>query len=189
MKHRIRTEILKQREELSKEDVELFSSRILDRLFHTLEYQRAEEIFTFVSFGNEVDTHNLIRNAFLSNKRVFTPKIIKKGIMEFYQIHAMEDLAPSKLGILEPSSQILGKLNKEKRNQLMIVPGVAFDKACNRLGYGGGYYDRYFAKNLDCQVRRIALCYELQMLQEVPVDEYDQKVDKIITQKREINRF
>jgi 5-formyltetrahydrofolate cyclo-ligase len=188
LKQSIRTEILKQREEQSEEDVQIKSSMILDRLIRTLEYQTAEEIFTFVSFGNEVDTYGIILNAFMLKKKVYAPKIMKKGIIEFYQVLSLEELEPSRLGILEPTSGILGEFRKGASNQLMIVPGVAFDETCNRLGYGGGYYDRYFAKNLDCQVPRIALCYELQMLQEVPTDEYDQKVDKIITEKREIKQ-
>ena len=189
MKQSIRTEILKNREKLSEEDVQSKSSIILDRLFRTLEYQTAEEIFTFVSFGNEVDTFGIILNALMSNKKVYAPKIIKKGLIEFYQILSLEELEVSKYGILEPTSENLGELRMDADNQLMIVPGVAFDEECNRLGYGGGYYDRYFAENIDCQVPRIAICYEIQMLQEVPIDEYDQKVDKIITEKREIERL
>jgi 5-formyltetrahydrofolate cyclo-ligase len=189
VKQSIRDEILRVREEFGEEEVQLKSSMILDRLFRTPEYQAAQEIFTFVSFGNEVDTYGIILNAFMSNKKVYAPKIMKRGIIEFYQIGSIEELQPSKLGILEPTSENLGELKQDNGSQLMIVPGVAFDEECNRLGYGGGYYDRYFAKNLDCQVPKIALCYELQMLHEVPTEEYDYKVDKIITEKREIIRY
>lgn len=189
VKQTIRTQILKQRDELSKEEVQLRSGRILEVLLSSLEYQRANEIFTFVSFGNEVDTYPLIHSALLLNKKVYVPKIIQPGLMEFYQMLSLEELKLSKFGILEPTSDIQGLLRRNSGDQLIIVPAVAFDEECNRLGYGGGFYDRYFAKNIDCQVQRIALCYELQMVGKVPVDEHDQKVDKIITEKREIKRL
>jgi 5-formyltetrahydrofolate cyclo-ligase len=189
MKASLRSEMIRKRDALSQVEIHNKSSKILERLLRTKEYKRAEEVFTFVSFGSEVDTNNLILNALKSNKKVYTPKIIDKGIIEFYEIRSFQDLAPSKFEILEPTTDRRGKIKGSEGNQLMIIPGVAFDTQGNRMGYGGGYYDRYFAKNYDCQVLRFALCYELQILGRVPTEEYDQKVDKIITEKREINRY
>ena len=189
MKHILRNEIIKKRDTLSQDERKLKSSRILDQLLLTKEYMMAREIFTFVSFGTEVDTYGLILNALVSGKKVYTPKIIAKGKMEFYEITSFEDLSPSKLGILEPTTNLLGMLKKEDNNQVMIMPGVAFDLEGNRMGYGGGYYDRYLSINSDCQLPRIAICYEIQMVDQVPVEEFDQKVDIIITEKQQIKRM
>lgn len=186
MKRELRTSILEQRDCLSDIELQVKSSKIIDQLLTMQEYQVAEEIYTFVSFGSEVDTRSLILRSLLLNKKVFAPKIIEKGIIEFYQIMSYEDLAPSKWGILEPTTCLLGELNDQKNNKLIIIPGVAFDKEGNRMGYGGGFYDRYLTKNNDCQVKRFAICYDLQIIDKVPVEEYDQKVDKIITESREI---
>lgn len=189
MKQELRRAILEQRDMLTEEEIFVKSSIILDRLLRSKEFMMADEIFTYVSFGSEVDTNALILSSLMSNKKVFTPKIIAKGIMEFYQIESFEDLTPNKYGILEPTTNLLGQLNNQEGAQLMVIPGVAFDHAGNRMGYGGGYYDRYLVKNSDCQVARFAICYDLQIIDQVPVEEFDQKVDKIITEKQEIIRL
>lgn len=181
MKEGLRREVLGRRSSISAEEIREKSDRILEQLISMEEFQEAEEIFTFVSFGTEVNTHSLIHLSIELGKRVFVPRVMEKGRIEFFQFESFEKLVPSKFGILEPMNDLIGEI-AGKRNQLMVMPGVAFDRDGHRLGYGGGFYDRYLSRNSHCQIPKFALCYDLQLVASVPVEEFDQVVDRIITE-------
>ncbi len=179
-KKALRNQILDQRNTLSEEEVEVYSSRILDRLLRLEAVMTASEVFTYVSLGSEVDTFGLILSSLLSGKKVYCPKIIEKGIMKFYRITSLEQLVPGKYDILEPVSDEEGVIYGN--HQVMVLPGVAFDSNLNRIGYGGGYYDRYLSIYDKSGCKKIALAYELQMVESLPVEEHDKKVDLIVTE-------
>lgn len=179
-KKALRNQILDQRNTLSEEEVEVYSSRILDRLLRLEAVMTASEVFTYVSLGSEVDTFALILSSLISGKKVYCPKIIEKGIMKFYRITSLEQLVPGKYDILEPVGDEEGSIYGN--HQVMVLPGVAFDTALNRIGYGGGYYDRYLSIYDKSGCKKIALAYELQMVESLPVEEHDKKVDLIVTE-------
>ncbi|PKK40182.1 5-formyltetrahydrofolate cyclo-ligase [Clostridiaceae bacterium JG1575] len=146
-------------------------------------YRKAQTLFCFVSFGDEVNTHPLIRQALKEGKRVFVPYVVPKEktmipaeITDFDQ-----DLAPGYFGILEPKAQSL-RLQKEDLIDLVVAPGVLFDAAGYRIGYGGGFYDRLFQK-LSPKVPKIAIGFALQTTDSVPKGHYDLPVDALITEK------
>ena len=180
-KEELRAFMLQKRNSLTKAEVQSSSDIIMKHLFQSKEYQASTEVFTYVSYGCEVDTHKLITDCYDLGKRIFVPKVIGNGLMEFYQIHGLTELAPGTLGILEPKE---GKAMKVQDlcAPLLILPGLAFDPSGNRLGFGGGYYDRYLSR-LPKDAIKIALCYEFQVIPEVMTQPYDKTVDIIITEK------
>lgn len=179
-KNSLRNRILNERNTLSKDEIEVLSSRILDRLLSLEAVMTASEVFTYVSFGSEVDTFGLILTSLLSSKKVYCPKILERGIMEFYRITSLEQLVPGKYGILEPMGEELGYFRGS--HQVMILPGVVFDPSLNRIGYGGGYYDRYLTTYDQGDTIKIALAYELQMVDLLPVEGFDKKMNLVVTE-------
>ncbi|MGB8453757.1 MAG: 5-formyltetrahydrofolate cyclo-ligase [Anaerocolumna sp.] len=165
---------------LEEADRAAYSKNILERLYQSPEYKKCSRIFSYVSFNQEVITTDLIMTALSQKKKVAVPKITGDG-MKFYYINSIEDLQPGILGILEPVT------TKEAapypfEDNLIIVPGLAFDKHKNRIGYGRGYYDGFFSKFNNYPLEKIALAFDFQVLSELPAEGHDIKVDQIITQ-------
>ncbi len=185
-KAQIRKEHLEIRDKLLPKERDELSLAICEKLYHTKEYLACNSLFTYVSFQAEVSTMELIANSLANGKKVYVPRVEKKE-MEFYQIESLDGLIRSKFGILEPvpdpetryQSSITGTGEKEKK--LMILPGLAFDKKGNRIGYGGGYYDKYLSTYRKDEFYKVALAYDFQIIEDIPTKEYDQKVDEVIT--------
>ncbi len=175
MKHIIRDQIRSKRELLPQEDIDKKSKIIQDKLFSLSEYKNAGEILFYVSFGSEVDTHDMIKES-LNTKKVVVPKFTEDGL-HLSRIDSFEELQKGTYDILEPMK--LKKIN-EKNIDLIIVPGIAFDKRRHRIGFGQGHYDRLLKRFPD--VKKIALAFNMQMVDKIPNDEWDIKVDKIITE-------
>lgn len=149
------------------------------------EYRAAEVIHTFVSWRDEVDTHAIIKASFAAGKRVAVPRVPPdKSQLEHYFISDFAALVPGTLGILEPSSGPGVHLAPENTHfDVIFVPGLAFDRAGNRLGYGRAYYDQFLAGTM---ALKIGLAFALQIVDEVPVAPHDQRVDLIITEQEVI---
>ncbi|WP_026652785.1 5-formyltetrahydrofolate cyclo-ligase [Butyrivibrio proteoclasticus] len=182
-KDALRKEIMKKRDGLSSSDIALKSKIIADKLFLHTEYVEAQSILIYASMRSEVTTDDIIIDALGKGKNVFCPICTDKqnGIMEFVKIQSLSDLYEGYFGIREPridenSSIYSGEVQE---STLCIVPGVAFDKKCNRIGYKGGYYDRYFERFP--KLKKLALAFDEQIVDEISVSEYDVPVDAIIT--------
>ena len=156
------------------------SGKIAEKLFKLEEYDEAANIFLYASFGSEVDTYPIIRRLLSEGKAVALPRCTSESTMVFHYIDSTEDLKPGYKGIPEPKESLPAALSEP---DLMIVPGVAFDAEMNRIGYGKGFYDRFF-KAIPLYVPKIALAYELQMVPEIPYETLDETMDKIITEER-----
>ena len=181
IKKETRKNIIKKRDELDKEAKKFMDDKIIEKLI-TSEYKKARGIFTYIGFGSEIDTKIIIEDALKLGKQVYVPKIFNKEML-LIRIDSLENLVKSSYGILEP----IGEENDFDIDKLdlIVMPGVAFDEEFNRLGYGAGYYDKFLDKNnLKCS--KIALAYELQVLDKLEVEEHDKKVDQIITEKRKM---
>lgn len=175
----LRELIYSRRHEMDDEIKKQWDATILHKILKSEFYKNAEVIFTYVSFQGEVDTIKIIETALSEGKTLCVPKVIsKKEGMEAYKITSLADLERSSYGILEPKdeSQLISPLDID----LLIMPGVAFDKNNGRIGYGGGFYDRYL-KRIDPGAHKIALAYDFQIFDEIPMDEFDERVDFIIT--------
>lgn len=176
MKTNIRKQILEKRDSLTEKEIKEKSKSIGEKLFSLPEYKKAKTVSFFVSFGSEVNTHEMIKEA-LKEKEVCVP-VVKDNEIILSKINDFSDLdKKGKFGILEPSSII--EVDKELVD-LIIVPGVAFDKNGYRVGYGKGYYDNLLR---DYKGNTIGVCFGLQMIDNVPVKEHDVKVKEVITEK------
>ena len=174
-KKEIRTAMLKKRASYPQEELQKQSSEIAENLFARMEYQACKTLFCYVSFRKEADTHRIIEKALSDGKKVAVPKVEGKE-MHFYRIESLQELSISSCGILEPDRVCEPVLPKD--GDLMAVPGAAFDRKGFRIGYGGGYYDRYL-KDFP-NVYTIGLAYDFQMMEELPTDTYDLAVKDVI---------
>jgi|TARA_Y100000310_G_C20351074_1_gene654373 5-formyltetrahydrofolate cyclo-ligase len=175
MKHINRRVILRKRNRLSKEEVIKKSRIIKDKLFNSEEYKKAKIIMFYASFGSEVNTLDMIKES-LKDKTICIP-IVKNNIIIASKIKDIEELdKKNKYGIFEVS--VIKKINT-KDIDLVVVPGIAFDKKNNRIGYGKGYYDN-FLKNF--KNKKVGLAFNLQILEIIPNDEWDVRLDKVISE-------
>lgn len=157
-----------------------YSRLIHDRLLQIIP-KEAEKVFLYASYRNEVDTRFLMDKLYALGYRLALPKVEGKEL-EFYEIHKKNDLLKNRMGILEPD---IGRCKRlEKEGAVLVVPLVAFDEACNRMGYGGGYYDRYLTHYRKNHLMVIGIAFELQFTKDLIYDVYDEALDCIITEKR-----
>ena len=178
-KRELRKRMKLKRSELSDCERQAYDSIIYEKLISSEEYLKAKVIFIYVSYGDEVNTHLVIKHALNSSKRICVPKVISKEIgMKSIEINSLDELTAGAYGILEPNSE--GVVIKPDEMDMIILPGLAFDKKGGRLGYGGGFYDRYLTKVGENTVKA-ALEYDFQIIDKVPTEEFDVKIDYIIT--------
>lgn len=159
-------------------------TEIVKNLLSTIIYKESKNIFIYVSYGSEVDTKKIINIALKENKNIFVPKI-KEDLtsMEAIRINSLEDLVEGKYGILEPKT-FEDKIDKNKLDAI-IMPGAVFDITGSRIGYGGGYYDKYLS-DIASKKNKIALAYEFQVVEKLQCEIHDIKVDYIVTDKIKI---
>ena len=154
------------------------SMQIFEQLITVPEFKRADRIYTYVSMDNEIDTIMLIDYSLSLEKRVFVPRVSGKD-MEFYEISDISELNPGYRGIYEPD--INCKEPDYSRTGFMCMPGLAFDRSYNRIGYGGGFYDRYLS--VENKLYKAALAYETQLLESIPAQDGDVRPDMIVTEE------
>ena len=150
---------------------------IFNNVINDKDYIAAKTIGLYYSINSEVDTIKLINYSLMSNKTVLLPKV-EKDIINFYTVEDIDALKKGSFGIHEPFNGIVYYKNKI---DLIIVPLVCFDKALYRLGYGKGYYDKY----LDgYNGKTIGIAYDEEYTENIPIEETDKKLMKIITDKK-----
>ena len=203
-KKEIRDAVTAKKQKLSKEQVERFSAALLARFCTLPEYQEAECIYAYMSFNEEVLTMPIIERAWADGKRVAVPKTYASGkkkndkgkivpdFMEFIYINSPDDCTKGYMGIPEPADHICGidetgrfdltraRIAKESK-VLLLMPGLAFDRQMNRIGYGGGFYDKYLHHHKEVQFTKVALCFGFQLYDHIPTKGHDEKMDLILT--------
>lgn len=181
-KSEIRKELLRRRDQIPPEVRKTKNRMILERLLSLDEFRNAGIIFFFASFRTEVDTAELINISLSGGKRVILPKVDKdKQELLLYEIHDFGDLVPGYMGIPEPSSQ--EKQMSINDVDLVIIPGAGFDASGNRIGYGGGYYDRLLS-GLQKHIPVIAPAYEEQIVDSLLSEPHDIRVGMIVTDRQ-----
>ncbi len=180
MKNQLKKSIIEKRNSLTKEDIIEKSNKIHDRLFNLQQYRNAKTIMFFVSFNSEVNTHKMIKDA-LKNKIIVVPKVVQHEIEPSIILDFDSLIQSGRFGILEPIE--LMKISY-KNIDLVLVPGIAFDKNGHRIGYGFGFYDKFLAKVP--KAVKIGLCFDFQVVDEIPREEHDVPVDLIVTEERVI---
>lgn len=161
------------------------SAAILARLYREPAYQQAHTLLTYVGVNSEVATLPLIRRALAEGKRVVVPatEVATKRLWPL-RLRNPRDLAPGAYGIPEPRPGTSEPVALEEL-ELIVVPGLAFDCWGHRLGQGTGYFDRFLSK-VPPHVPRIALAFDVQVVDKVPVEPHDQPVTLILTESKRI---
>lgn len=183
-KKELRKKFLDLRNSMSKEEIIQKSKKITEILLNMDFYKKSHVIMTYVDFGSEVITRDFIKYAQNNGKKVFVPLTDKKNKrLIFSELKDFDnDLVIGTYGILEPK-----KISDEdyilKIPEVVLVPGLIFSTAGYRIGYGGGYYDRYL-KAIGNSPQRLGLAFDFQINDNIPTFDYDEKVDVIITEKR-----
>ena len=175
----IRAEVKKRRREADEETLHEKSLQILERFRQLSAYKDASLLLAYVDAKREVETRLLMRCAWDDGKKVAVPRVDGDGIMHFYYLRSLKDLEPGAFGIMEPRADCR---ICEPEEGLLLMPGVAFDEQGHRVGYGGGYYDRYLEKHP--HLIHIALAFEFQIFPEVPSEKHDICPDLIVTENR-----
>lgn len=158
--------------------------KIFEKLIETDIFKNSELLITYISVNDETDTISLIKYCFENDKMVAVPKCLdKNGNMKFFEIKSFDDVKPSYFGLLEPSENC--PVISEFCNCLCIVPAFSYDKNGYRLGYGGGFYDRFLSKHNN--IFKIGICYDDCIEQNHLHDEFDINVDIVITEKQIIS--
>ncbi len=182
-KQKLRQHMIQKRKQLSTQYIKQSSERICENLQHNFFYRRSGKILFYMSFNNEVDLRPAIEKAWDEGKQVVLPRVnARKKTMDCYRVTSFAQLVLSKYGILEPVVEEAKRVDPALLD-VVIVPAVAFDKQGYRLGYGGGYYDRFFSRYGDCT--RIGVAYPEQIVDTVYPESHDQKVHFIITSQGE----
>ena len=175
-KKALRREIGAKKRALSVADIESRSAILADKLYKTTQYRDCQSLYAYLSFNQEVRMNPIIEQAWADGKRVAVPKIVGDE-MVFIWIDSFEGLSPQgAFHIMEPIED--GPVADDER-ALILMPGLAFDPQGHRVGYGGGYYDRYLAAQPHHPT--VELCYDFQLYDHLDVDAYDVPVDVVIT--------
>lgn len=175
----IRRELLLRRDSIAPETRRLKDSRIREALTSLPEFQSAGTVLLYASFRTEVDTFGIMSLCLSEGKLLLLPRVDRElTVLNLYEVRDLAELSPGYMTIPEPL------LPEERRRQaqeadLIVVPGVAFDRGCNRLGYGKGFYDRLLQERNGRAV--IALAYAEQVVDVLPSEPHDVRMDRIIT--------
>jgi 5-formyltetrahydrofolate cyclo-ligase len=180
----IRKKILSLRDSLTEEEMESKSGLIQKRLFNLPEFKKARTVLFYVSTRNEVKTEKMIKSTLKQGKGVVIPisdvkgrKLILSELKDFDN-----ELEIGTFNILEPKKEFFRPVSPEEID-FIIVPGIAFDKDGDRIGYGMGFYDK-FLSSLKKRIPTVGLAYEFQIVDDIPVHDKDVTVNKVITEKR-----
>lgn len=170
---------LKIRKELSEYEVKELSNKIFNNLTDSGLLNSVNDVLIYASYNNEVSTFDFVKDHLFTTKNVYYPKV-KEDNMDFYRVVSMNDLKPGCMGIPEPEEDSLKKYTNNELS-VMLLPLSVFDRHGNRVGYGGGYYDKYLSHNT--KFIKVGLAYSFQEYEEIDAEPTDIKLDYIITEK------
>lgn len=180
-KQDIRKIIKRKREEIDKQIKKELDLRIMNNFFNSDYINKSNVIFIYVNMESEINTVDIITRLLNMGKRVAVPKVLPGNKeMVALEIKSLSDLNESgAFGILEPD---ITKKDVGDEVDLIILPGLAFDKRGYRIGYGGGFYDRFLQRYNN--VKRVSLCYNFQIIENIPEEDFDEAIDIIITEDK-----
>lgn len=182
MKTTLRKEIVQKRNLLSHAEILEKSTRIQKQLFSLPEFISATRVLFYVSYDNEVFTHDMIKQCLDSGKQVIVPCSDQgKKQLVLSKLYHWDDLSVGAYGILEPKKSAIRKVSVTDVD-IILVPGIVFDYCGQRIGHGFGYYDRLLQKAVRSQT--IGLAFELQLVHRIPSEKHDVRLTVIITEKR-----
>ena len=171
-KKELRSHIKTLKKQHSKESLQEQSRLILDKLENNRLFVEAKTVMLYSSLPDEVQTHDFLTK-WRNEKKIILPTVVGDDIIPV-ELSKETDFAIGDFNILEPQNEPY-----KGGYDLIVVPGVAFDRKGNRIGRGKGYYDRFLCKHLD--VKRIGICFDFQLVDEVPTEDNDIRMDEVIS--------
>jgi len=180
-KSAIRKQALKIRDQLTQEERDRGTTLITERICGHQWFYKSDILLAFVSYGSEIDTTEIIKEALKRKKKVYVPRIEGEE-MHFYRVTDLKTLEIGYRGIREPApdAEPFDYCPEQANRILMLMPGAVFDHSRNRCGYGKGFYDRYLAGKEDLQQRTIGIGFQCQLVDELPAQEWDIRPCQII---------
>lgn len=170
----LRRTIREKKRAMTNEEIESASKKLGQMFLASEQYQQAKTIYGYLPYNQEVRTVSILEQALLDGKRVAVPKIYGDE-MRFIYLDDLTQVARGYAGIPEP---VADKPVADDPTALVLMPGLAFDQAGHRIGYGGGYYDKFLADEPEHPT--VALCYDFQILPAIKTEEYDVPVDCVL---------
>ncbi|MGD0653997.1 MAG: 5-formyltetrahydrofolate cyclo-ligase [Thermoguttaceae bacterium] len=167
----------------AQQEADLLSRRIWDKMLALPQFARARTVMTYLDIGSEVRTRAYLPELWQLGKRVVVPYCMAREI-RLFQVKKMDELSPGTWQILEPKPEWLSRMDRRvdaSELDLIVVPGVAFDRYGDRLGLGKGYYDR-FLQRVRPDAVKISPAFECQLVDKIPVLPHDVRVDMVITE-------
>lgn|SRR5690625_674938 len=185
MKAKLRSDMIQQLKNINLHDKRKIEKKIMTQLFQTSIWKNAKVIGTTMAQNFEWNTAEIIQRGWKEQKDIVIPKANKKSRqLTFYTITSFQDVKKGYANIMEPNIYLTEKVSKDKID-LLIVPGLIFDRYGYRIGFGGGFYDRFLA---DFHQTTVSLASEQQLIDKIPREEYDKPVQFIITENRCIRK-
>ena len=183
----VRQDMKLRRDAMSPDEVLNFSRDIENRLFACKELSVCRDVMFYLSFGNEVRTDEMIKRSLENHQRVYVPRLVKRERrLEVCELADMDqEFELGSYDIREPSGLNIRVVPPTKIDAV-IAPGLAFEYSGRRVGFGGGYFD-WFLKQLSEGALRLAVAYGFQVVDSVPQDPWDERVQKIFTENDTIN--
>ena len=175
-KSEIRSEILAVRNSINLSEHQIRSKRISEKIINYIIDQKIESIHSYIAINNEVNTNLIIQYCLDNQVLVIVPKIENDRQLSHWVLNSLETLEKGLFSTLHPP-QI--KQAKEQAN-LILIPGVAFDKTKNRIGYGAGFYDRFLSETSASY--KLGLAFDLQIIEKIEVDSHDIQLDAVVTE-------
>ena len=176
-KKALRRQVREWKRAMSAEQIEAASADLCEQFLQTLQYKSAKTIYGYLPYNQEVRTVPILATALKDGKRVAVPKVYGDE-MRFIYIEDFDSLEKSDMGIPEPNED--GPIADDS-SALVIMPGVAFDLEGHRIGYGGGYYDKFLAS--EPKHPTVALCYDFQLFPKLETEKFDIPVDMVLWAK------
>lgn len=181
-KSRLRTLYLSRRKKLSESEIRDYSKAVCSGLTSLSDFKKASSLALFYPKGAEVNTTPIFKRSIKNGTDTCFPRVSGKSL-HFYKVNRLSELSPGYMGVFEPDAA--GERLEADDIDLVLVPGLAFDLSGGRLGFGGGFYDR-FLKKIPVS-KTVALAFDFQIADHIPVAGHDVKIGRIITESRVIN--
>lgn len=173
-KKTLRTKIREQKRAMTPEMIEAASEKLVQMFLKTELYCNAKTLYGYLPYNQEVRTVPILQQALADGKKVAVPKVYGNE-MKFIYLSDLTQVAEGYAGIPEPIAD--GPVGDDP-TALVLMPGLAFDKEGHRIGYGGGFYDKFLAEEPNHST--IALCYDFQVVENLPTEEFDIPVDCVL---------
>ena len=173
-KKELRKKIREQKRAMTEEQIVAASARLGELFLACEQYKNAKTIYGYLPYNQEVRTVPMLEQAMKDGKRVAVPKCYGEEMRFIY----MDDLSKVEKGYANIPEPIADDPIADDETALVLMPGLAFDPQGNRMGYGGGFYDKFLAAEPDHPT--VALCYDFQMVEDLPTEDYDIPVDCVL---------